>query len=217
MALHNDKAVEIDLFEFGKFIYRKKYFVLLCTVLGLLIGIAYAFKTVTPVYQTTIEFKLPLYCDDRTVNTAQILAKGKKVLDSVNQQLELPEGKISVNPKVIDKTTLISVDLKGTNPELIKLYADTYQNEVIKELNQFVNDQAIKDFKIASLKENKDISISELKRDGFLRSVEITKDAEVPTKRVDYGFLPKILVFLIGGAVLGVISVLGKYIVFLIN
>lgn len=194
----------IDLLELGKAVWKFKYFIVGCAIVGGVLGYGYAYKTVTPLYQTSIDVQLPLYADTNTIGTSRQVARGPKLIQSVNDRLGI-DGGIQVLANRPGNTTLLHVTFRGTNPQLIKKYSDTYQGALLDTLNTFINEKTINDMQKANLQTPNPLSREELLSRVSLSKAQIVKEGAIPKTRVDEGYKKQTVY----GIILGLIVSIG--------
>ena len=133
---------------------------------------------------------LPLYADTNTIGTSLQVARGLKLIQSVNDRLGI-DGGIQVLANRPGNTTLLHVTFWGTNPQLIKKYSDTYQGALLDTLNTFINEKTIIDMQKANLQTPNPLSREELLARISLSRAQIVKEGAIPTARVDEGYTKK--------------------------
>lgn len=195
----------IDVYDVLKFLWKSKLLILIFMVL--MVGIA-AFginRNVKPSYMTSIQVRLPQYVDDRTVNTAVSYATDNMLINFYKQRNMDPDyPDIAVTATAVKNSTIIRIQFAGENPEQIKKFADDYQMEYTKGLNQFVNEKAINDFKISQAQNNSSVNLTQSDKNLPSAKAEVIKDGGVPTLNLNAGVKWKniikfgILGFLIG-------------------
>lgn len=193
----------IDLLELSKAVWKIKYFIVGCAIVGGALGYGYAYKTVTPLYQTSIDVQLPLYADTNTIGTSLQVARGPKLIQSVNDRLGI-DGGIQVLANRPGNTTLLHVTFRGTNPQLIKKYSDTYQGALLDTLNTFINEKTIIDMQKANLQTPNPLSREELLARISLSRAQIVKEGAIPTARVDEGYTKKTVYGIILGLAISI-------------
>lgn len=185
--MENSEKV-IDLLDLSKYLWNFKLFIIICALIGGIIGFGYGYMTVVPMYQSSIDIQLPLYCDNNTIGTAQIVARGEKLLIDVEDKLEIKDHPIQVIPSHPGNTTIIHVTFRGKDPQLIKKYADVYQTAFIQKLDGFINEKTISDMQKANLQTATPLTKGELLEKVSLSQPVIIKEAGIPTVRVDEGY-----------------------------
>ena len=135
---------------------------------------------------------LPLYADTNTIGTSLQVARGPKIIQSVNDRLGI-DGGIQVLANRPGNTTLLHVTFRGTNPQLIKKYSDTYQGALLDTLNTFINEKTIIDMQKANLQTPNPLSREELLARISLSRAQIVKEGAIPTARVDEGYTKKMV------------------------
>lgn len=100
-------------------------------------------------------------------------------------------GGIQVFANRPGNTTLLHVTFRGTDPQLIKSYSDTYQGALVNTLNTFVNEKTINDMQKANLQTPNPLSQEELLSRVSLSRAQVVKEGAVPTARVDEGYTKK--------------------------
>lgn len=193
----------IDLLEISKAVWKFKYFIVGCAIVGGALGYGYAYKTVTPMYQTSIDVQLPLYADTNTIGTSLQVARGPKLIQSVNDKMGIDRG-IQVLANHPGNTTLLHITFQGTDPQLIKRYSDAYQMALADTLNTFINEKTINDMQKANLQTANPLSHEELLSRVSLSKAEIVKEGAVPTARVDEGYMKQTVYGIILGLVVSI-------------
>lgn len=102
-------------------------------------------------------------------------------------------------------TTLLHVTFRGTNPQLIKKYSDTYQGALLDTLNTFINEKTINDMQKANLQTPNPLSREELLSRVSLSKAQIVKEGAIPKTRVDEGYKKQTVY----GIILGLIVSIG--------
>lgn len=194
----------IDLLELSKAVWKCRLFIVGCAIVGGALGYGYAYKTVTPMYQTSIDVQLPLYADSNTIGTSLQVARGPKLIQSVDNKLGIDE-KIKISVDHPENTTLLFVTFQGTNPQLIKEYSDTYQGALVDVLNTFINEKTINDMQKANLQTLNPLSRDELLSRVSLSKAQIVKEGAIPKTRVDEGYKKQTVY----GIILGLIVSIG--------
>lgn len=154
-------------------------------------------------YQTSIDVQLPLYADTNTIGTSLQVARGPKLIQSVNDRLGI-DGGIQVLANRPGNTTLLHVTFRGTNPQLIKKYSDTYQGALLDTLNTFINEKTIIDMQKANLQTPNPLSREELLARISLSRAQIVKEGAIPTARVDEGYTKKTVYGIILGLAISI-------------
>lgn len=231
---------EIDILEMAKVLYACKLFILSCNLVGGFLGFAYAYKTVTPMYESSIEVKLPLYCDQNTLQTAVILAGNPSLITvnsgkvgiagqtkektinqpmegKINEQIISFNDEVEVSPKLIKGTTLIQVGIRGKNVEFMKKFSDIYEYNLINYLNSFVNEKTINAMQIANLQSAGPLAKEELQERVTLTEAMITKKAETPTLIVNYEREKKTILGMLFGFAIGIGASFIKYVKYVIK
>lgn len=217
----NEDIKVINLLELAKLLYAYKLLIVCLAIIGGILGFGYAYKTVIPTYKSSIEVKLPLYCDDNTIKTAVRLAgnqelfsesRSKVRIDGDTENAEsaiMTNAQLEINPTLASGTTIIHVEIKGNNPQMIKAFADIYQYDLSNYLNSFVNEKTIEAMQRANLQSANPLSNEELQKKITLGKVIVVKEAGVSTTRVDEGYEKKTIL----GIFLGIFFGLGIVVV----
>jgi capsular polysaccharide biosynthesis protein len=191
----------IDLVALSRAMWKIKYLIVGSAIVGAALGYGYAYKSVTPLYETSIDVQLPLYCDNNTIGTAKEVAQGSELTDSVDEIMGAYK-KIGVLSENIKGTSLIHITFTGSNPQKVKDYADIYQEKMVKELDSFVNEKTINDMQKANLQTLNPLPLNELFSKISLSKVKVIKQAEIPKHRIDKGYTRKTVLGLILGLVI---------------
>ncbi len=219
----NEDIKVINLLELAKLLYVYKLLIICFAIIGGILGFGYAYKTVIPAYKSSIEVKLPLYCDDNTIKTAVSLAGNQKLFNESYSKIRLDgeaernksgiisNEKLEIRPIRVNGTTIIHVEIEGKNPQMIKTFADIYQDDLSNYLNSFINEKTIEAMQRANLQSANPLSNEELQKRITLGKVIVVKEAGIPTARVDEGYEKKTALGIFFGIVLGIGVVVIKH------
>lgn len=195
----------IDIYDVLKFLWKSKLLILICTILMVGIAVLVVNRNVKPSYMTSVQIRLPQYVDDRTVNTAVSYATDNMLINFYKQcNMDPDYPNITVTATAIKNSTIIKIQFVGQEPEEIKKFADAYQAEYTKGLNQFINEKAIHDFKISQAQSNSPGNLTQLDKNLPSAKAEVIKDGGVPTLNLNAGVKWKnIIKFGIWGFLIG--------------
>lgn len=150
---------EIDLVELLKMFWRKKFLIILITILFTGIGYVYTTKFIKPVYTSTTTLVLALSNEKNTSNTTSTAAevavntklvstyseliKSKKVLSEVvaNTGINITEEQLKkeISIKSVSNTSLINISVEDKIPENSSRIANEIANVFTKKVAEIYN------------------------------------------------------------------------------
>ena len=150
---------EIDLVELLKMFWRKKFLIILITILFTGIGYVYTTKFIKPVYTSTTTLVLALSNEKNTSNTTSTAAevavntklvstyseliKSKKVLSEVvaNTGINITEEQLKkeISIKSVSNTSLINISVEDKIPENSSKIANEIANVFTKKVAEIYN------------------------------------------------------------------------------
>ncbi len=135
---------EINLKEIIDLFWRKKFFIIICCLLGAIAGLIYTMKFVTPKFTATSSLILvqtdssgsaagvttsDVTLNDKLIETYKELAKSKSVINEVIDELklDLSYGKVKseVSVQAVTGTQILKISVTDVKPERATAIANT--------------------------------------------------------------------------------------------
>lgn len=176
---------EINLKEIIDLFWRKKFFIIICCLLGAICGLVYTMKFVTPKFTATSSLILvqtdssgsaaavttsDVTLNDKLIETYKELAKSKSVINEVIEELSLKlsysKVKSEVNVQAVTGTQILKISVTDTDPNRATAIANTLSKvfsnkveEIYKIDNINVVDEAETPTSPSNINHKKDVMI----------------------------------------------------------
>ncbi len=193
---------EINLKEIIDLFWRRKFFIIICCLLGAIVGLVYTMKFVTPKYTATSSLILvqtdsagaasavttsDVTLADKLIETYKELARSKSVINEVIEELDLKlsYGKVKseINVQAVTGTQMLKISVTDEDPNRATAIANT--------LSQVFSHKVEEIYKIDN--------------------INVVDDAETPVSPSNINHKKDVLLFVIVAFVLSIV------IIFLIN
>lgn len=162
-----DDMIEIDLKDLIIYLLQKWWILLICTMVGAALTLAYTLFAVTPQYQSTTSIYILNKNDKGNLTTSDLsvstqltkdyakLIKSRTALESVLESLNLTGTYKALSNKVevsiLTDTRIIEISVKDPDPELARELADEVRNQGAERIRQVMDVEAVNVVDVANL------------------------------------------------------------------